>query len=71
MICLNGIYFDNIRVAKVVHRDYTEMEYSVCGEYPIGYSEWFDVNINGEDLGLELSESEAKRWLDDTLGRWL
>lgn len=67
MIELNGIFFDKIRIAKVVQRDHVEYQYTMIGKFPKKYSQWFDVEINGEDLGLRLDKDKAEEWLKENI----
>jgi len=67
MINLNGIYFDKIRTARVVRREHTEWTCNMAGSFPESYSQWFDVEVNGEDLGLQLDKHQAEEWLTQEL----
>ena len=60
MINLNGIYFDKIRTAKVV--DQCDVDRDLFG-FATKIHIYYDVEVNGELLGLELDKSEAENWL--------
>ena len=64
MIKLNSIYFDRIRTVKVVsRREITGWCADEFGVWPTGHRRYFDVEVNGEKLGLELDKVGAEKWI--------
>ena len=60
MINLNGVYFDKVRTARVIKE--CDVERDLWG-FATSIHVYFDVEVNGESLGLELDADEAEKYI--------